>query len=268
MSLRTEQRDADGNILYDSEGKPIMVHIAKGMNVFPGQVLGNFDDHELYATLKINQAQLEVAKAERDKQIEVEYAAQGVQVAWIEHRSMVEANKQVERTFPAMEVLRAEYSLKQAEANLELQKYNIDEVKTREFVVRENELERTQVQIDRRKIIAPIDGMIVDISAAEGKWLREGDPVLEIMKLDTLWVQVLVPATKYTASDLLGKRATIRATLANGKVEAFQGTVIFCHPNIDPDYTFKAFIEIQNKRVGNFWLLQPGRGEVDIVIPL
>jgi multidrug efflux pump subunit AcrA (membrane-fusion protein) len=268
MSLRTEQRDAAGNILLDSEGNPKMVHIAKGMKVFQGQVLGNFDDRELHSTLKINQAQLDVAKAEMKKDIEVEYAISSVLVAMKDVKRLEEGNRKLPGTFPQVEVERAELQQEQAVANMDLQKYNLYEVKPKEFAVREFELERTQTQIDIRKIVAPIDGIITNIEAAEGKWLREGDPVLTIVQLDTLWAQVLVDATRYTMQDVDGKQATVQATLANGKVETFQGTVVFTDPKVQMDNTFLAYIAIQNRRAGNYWLLLPGLCKVDITIPL
>jgi len=268
MSLNTERRDADGNIIRDNNGNPVMVPVREGMNVFNGQVLANFDDRELQSILKINQAQLEVAKAERDKEIERIFAAHGVLVAMNELQAMVEANRQHDRIFPAVEMERQRLAVAQAEAQLELQTYTIDEVRTREVLVRESEMERTQTQIDLRKLVAPIGGTIVKVHAAEGEWLREGDPVLEIMNLETMWVMVRVPADRYSTSDVYGKQATIQVTLANGRTEMFQGVVVFCDPTIAGDRAFPAYIEIQNRRDGNHWLLQPGRDRVDIVIPL
>ncbi|MDR0327028.1 MAG: HlyD family efflux transporter periplasmic adaptor subunit [Planctomycetaceae bacterium] len=268
MSLRTEQRDAAGNILLDNEGNPLMIHIAKGMKVFQGQVLGNFDDRELNSTLKINQAQLDVAKAELEKKIEVEYAASSLRVALKDVNRLKEGNLRTPGTFPQVEVERAELQRDQAVANLDLQKYNLQEIKPKELVVREYELERTQTQIDIRKIIAPIDGIITDVQAAEGKWLREGDTVLIIVQLSTLWAQIDVDATRYTIQDVDGKSATVTATLANGKVETFQGTVVFVDPDVLPGYTFRAYVAIQNRRIGNYWLLIPGYCKVDITIPL
>ena len=268
--LQTELRDAEGNIVRNSEGNMVMVPIRRGMNVFAGQVVANFDDLELHATKKINQAQLEVALSEKEKEIEVTYAAWGVAVAKQEYEGMVAGNKIVARTFPEMDVLKARLSYIQAEANLELQKYNIQEVKTREVAVRESELERTEVQIHNRKLIAPIDGMIVNVGAAEGMWLREGDPVVEIVQLDTMWVRVAIPIGQYQISELDGKQATVRVRFANGKTETFEGPVFFCDPTVKAGNTFDIYIELQNRRVGNYWILQPGHGggSVDTVIAL
>jgi len=268
ISLSTERRDANGNIVRDSGGNPIIVPITRGMNVFQGQVLGKFDDRELRSILRINQAQLEVAKAERDKKLEVILAAHGVRLAAAELAAMNDANRRHANTFPAMEVMRAELSRTHAEVNLELQQYILGEVRTREVVVRESELERTNVQIELRQLVSPIDGMVVQINAAEGEWLREGHEVLEIMRLDTLWVRVRASVDEYAISDLDGKQAVVRVVLPDDRAETFQGKVVFCNPRVEADGMFEVFIEVQNRRLGNFWLLQPGRADVGVVIQL
>jgi biotin carboxyl carrier protein len=268
MSLRTEQRDTAGNVLRDNEGHPIMVPLRQGMHVFKGQVLGNFDDRELCSLLKISQAQLDVAIAERDNDIEKVAAARSLQVAFQDLKMMHNANKQIPGSFQEVEIRRQELVRDHAEATMELKKYSIDEIKTREVTVQESRLAQTKVQIEERKLIAPIDGMIVKIDAAEGVWLREGQPVLELVQLDTLWVQVQVSIKDREISEVDGKQAVVHVTFANGKKETFPGMVVFCEPSIESGDVFRAFIEMQNRRVGNHWLLQPGRSGVEVVISL
>ncbi|MDR0522509.1 MAG: HlyD family efflux transporter periplasmic adaptor subunit [Planctomycetaceae bacterium] len=259
MSLKTEQKE--------ESGQPVMIPVAEGMNVVKGQVLGNFDDRELRSTQKINESQLEVAVAEKNKKIEIVYAAHGVMVAHAELQMMRDANRQHEKTFSEIEIRKAELAYEQTKANLDLQKYTIEEVKSREVTVRENELERTKVLIALRQLISPIDGMIVKINAAEGEWLREGDPVLEIVNLDTLLVRGNVSIKEYEISDMDGKTASVLVTLSNGKRETFEGKVVFCNPKVEAGNFFHIYIEVQNRRNGKFWLLQPGRGDVEIIIP-
>gem|GEM_PF-2489484 len=268
MSLATEVRDSNGNPILDADGKPMIVPARRGMRVQKGQVLGYFDNRELHSTLRINNAQLEVSKAERDKTIEVQHAARGVQVAMSEFQSMLEANSRHPGIHPRIEIEKAQLAVAQAEAQLELQRYTLEEIKTREVVVRESEMERTKTQIAVRELVAPLDGIIVEIYAAEGEWKREGDPVLAIMNLETMLVRVPVDANRYSDSDLDGKAANIQVRLANGRIEDFLGTVVFCDPTIKVDDLFDVYIEVQNRRIGNHWLLTPNRRGVDIVIPL
>lgn len=268
MSLSTEKRDHDGNILQDAEGNILKIPVREGMKVFKGQVLCEFDDRELVAMLNISKAQLELAKAEQKKQIEADYAAMAVQMAMIELKIMQWSNDNVEKSFSALEVIRGEFAIKQAKANLELQEYNLKEVKTRETIVREHELERIEVQIAMRKLVSTIDGMITKISAAEGEWLREGDIVLEIAQFNTIWVLAQPNLRIYDYNDFLGKQATVHVPLPNGRKETFKGSVVFCQPNIAPGETFDVYVEIENKPVGNFWMLQPGLAGVEVEILL
>jgi multidrug resistance efflux pump len=129
-------------------------------------------------------------------------------------------------------------------------------------------LERTKVLIELRQLTAPIDGIIVKLHAAEGIWMREGDPILEIMKLDTLWAMGIVSIREHEMNDLDGKPAAVSVTFANGNTEHFQGKVVFCDPNIQAGNTYHVYVEVQNRRSGNFWMLQPGRNDAEIVIQL
>jgi len=267
VSLNTEQRDAAGNILRDSEGNPVMIPIRKGLYVFKDQVLGNFDDRELLSILEINQAKLEVAKAERNKDIEKIYAARSLQVAMQDVQRMTDANQRQAGVFAQADIDRAILVQYQASANLDLQKYTIEEIKTREVSVQEAELKRTKIQIEDRKLIAPIDGMIVRIEAAVGELKREGEPILEIVQLDILHVVVQVNVKDYRPHDLDGKQAVIHVPFPNGRTETFQGAVVFCNPLVTVD-SFEVLIEVQNRRTGNYWLLQPGHDDVEVVIPL
>jgi multidrug efflux pump subunit AcrA (membrane-fusion protein) len=191
-----------------------------------------------------------------------------MQVAQAEAEMMQEANKRHEGTFPKIDLQKGLLAFLQAEANYDLQKYTIEEVKKREVTVRENELDRTEVMIGLRKLVAPIDGIVVKIEHAEGEWLREGDVVLEIMQLDTLRFRGKVDAKLYEINEIEGRPATVYVKLASGKTEAFPGKVVFANPIIDAGKTYDVHINVQNKPSGNSWQLQPGRDDAEAVIQL
>jgi multidrug efflux pump subunit AcrA (membrane-fusion protein) len=267
MSLQTEKRDAEGQIIRDAGGNPVMVPVVEGMQVFKGQVLGNFDDRELNSRLNVNEAELKVSEAERDKTIEIDYAELGRKVAEKEVQMMQEANQRVAETYPKIEVMKAALATKQAEANRDLQTYTIEQIRTREVEVKQSNIDATKVLISLRKLIAPIDGMVVEIKQTEGEWLREGDPVVQIWQLNKLRLFVKVDAKLYDVNEVSGKNATVYVKLVDGTTEKFQGKVEFVYPKIDQGDTFATYIEVQNRRNGNTWLLQPGQW-ADAVIHL
>lgn len=257
--LRTEQRDAQGNILLDPSGEPIIVPLREGMFVYENQVLGKFDDQELCIGLAIQQEKLNVAKAAQEKQIEVEHAAHQVRTSMAALNMYKEANRRHEGAITPMEMIKAELEVLQAKANLELQKYTIDVERAAEVVAQQKEVEGMKIRIEERKLTAPISGMIVKIDKAEGEWLREGDPVLEIIQLDTLRAICKVDARHYTQNMVEGKEATVLMPMVNDRTEEFPGKVVFADQRVTAGEEFEVFIEVQNRRVGRFWLLQPGR---------
>ena len=263
MKLRTEQRDAKGNIVTDADGRPIIVPLREGMMVFKDQVLGHFDDRELIRALGIAEAQLDVAVSERDKTIEIEHAVLAAKVAEAEAGMLQETNRLHDGAISRLEILKAGLAWEQAKAQYRLQDYTLKEVRTKEAVVREKEVEAANIRIELRKLIAPINGMIVRIDKAEGEWFREGDPVLEIMQLDTLRAVCKISA-KYTPTMVDGKNATV---YVKGSNEEFRGKVVFAHPKIHPGDVFDVYIEVQNRPDGKYWRLQPGH-EITAVIHL
>jgi hypothetical protein len=100
--------------------------------------------------------------------------------------------------------------------------------------------------------------MIVKIDKAEGEWLREGDPVLEIMQLNTLRAKCQMSARYHTMEMVNGKKATAIMSMPDGRIEKFSGKVVFAHPKVEAGNTFEVFVEIENRRDGNSWILQPG----------
>lgn len=265
LSFSTEQRDTEGNVILGVDGEPVMIPVKLGMRVFKGQELGTFDNREEYSILEIRKAQLEVAKAEQEKQIEVEYAAQGVRMAHIELNVLKAANESFPGSAKQVELDRAVFAIDQANSNLALQKYNLYTVKPKEYDVRDNEMKQTEIQIERRKLISPIDGMIVEVNAAEGELLREGDVVVKVVQFDPMHVRVPVNVSDFGIGELLGKEVSVQFLMPHNVTETFKGKVVVCIPNVDATDKFGAYVEIRNPRDGDFWKLQPGqKGTVTI----
>ncbi|MDR0871818.1 MAG: HlyD family efflux transporter periplasmic adaptor subunit [Planctomycetaceae bacterium] len=267
MSLKTDKRDIQGKPVLGADGNPVMVPLTEGMYVFKDQILGKFDDRELQSQKDIGICQLAVAKAEYNKKIEIEYAEWGVKVSEAEYKMLQTANRIHRGTISEIEVLKAALAWEQAKANLKLQEYTINEVKRQEVTVREKEIDSRTVLIELRKLVAPIDGIIVRLDKAEGEWLREGDEVLEIMQLNALRARCKVDAEHYTPDMVDGKPATVSMLMVNGKVEEFPGKVVFANPTVEPGNKFEVYIEVQNRPAGSSWVLQPGRS-VSAVIHL
>lgn len=266
MSLKTEQRDEQGNIATDAQGRPIMIPIREGMYVFKDQVLGHFDDREMHILLAREEKKLDVAIADSEKKIEIEYAEKQAKTSWANAEMLKATNRLVDSAISKIEILKADLELEQAKANYQLQEYTINVQRAADVEVQRQEVEGMKVRISLRQLVAPIAGMIVKIDKAEGEWLREGDPVLEIVQLETLRAECKVDAQRCTPDRVMGKKATVYVAIGNGQTKECQGKVVFANPKIiSSGRVFEVFIEVQNQRSGQSWQLQPGRDVTAII---
>src|SRR5690606_30485973 len=52
--------------------------------------------------------------------------------------------------------------------------------------------EQVKVRYEQFTLVAPVDGLIEDITAREGQMINAGEPVLRLLQNETLWVDLHV----------------------------------------------------------------------------
>ena len=75
-----------------------------------------------------------------------------------------------------------------------------------EAKVAKAEVEAAKVMVDRHKVLSPIDGVVVDVRAHKGEAVQPAQPVIRVVKLDSLWVEGDVPAAEFARAELEGQR--------------------------------------------------------------
>ena len=59
------------------------------------------------------------------------------------------------------------------------------------------ELAQARARLDRRRILSPVDGVVVAVDMAPGEYAYEQSPVMTIAEIDPLYVEVYVPIAHY-----------------------------------------------------------------------
>jgi multidrug efflux pump subunit AcrA (membrane-fusion protein) len=98
--------------------------------------------------------------------------------------------------------------------------------------VRQNDLAIVERDLDRRKITAPIAGMVVQIHHRRGEWVQPGEKVLSILRLDRLRAEGFVPV-KELEHDLMDAPVRVKVTLPGKPESEYLGRVVFVSPLID-----------------------------------
>lgn len=86
-------------------------------------------------------------------------------------------------------------------------------------------------RLDRRQIVSPLTGIVVERLKHAGEWVEAGEPVLRVVQLDRLYVEGYVAANKIGLADR-GRFVTVRGVAASGEVSA-KGRIVFVSPEVD-----------------------------------
>ena len=98
--------------------------------------------------------------------------------------------------------------------------------------------------IERCVIVAPFDGVVLSKGTEIGEWMKDGNPVVDLMSVDELQVSVNVPE-QYYSQFRPGSRVSMTFEALGGK--AVLGTVRTVVPNADPQArTFPVKLSFEN----------------------
>lgn len=126
--------------------------------------------------------------------------------------------------------------------------------------VRRSEVEVAQNALKESSIVAPFDGIIQERSTAAGAYLREGDPVVSIVRCDQVRFLGAVPE-KQAAALRVGQKVTV---LLAGETEPRHAQVDRLRPVLDPmsrALMFEADVADANCQI------QPGRfAEAEVIV--
>ena len=229
--------------------------VREGDEVVEGQLLGQIDDEVERKRREGAAYSLEAARKEAGNKISVDYARAAYKVAAVEVEQALEANRRHPGTVTASELRRMQLEQRRAELQIEQSLYDL-EIAAVSVSIRQAELQLADLQIDRRQIIAPVSGIVVERYVDEGEWVRPGDNVLRIVTMDRVRIKGTVKATELPPARVKrGQRVTVRL---HPQGQPVPGQVVFVNPIITTGSRYEVWAEVENVGQGDDWVLQPG----------
>ncbi|MEL7498197.1 MAG: efflux RND transporter periplasmic adaptor subunit [Planctomycetota bacterium] len=186
------------DLASDESGAIDQLNFDAGMKVKKGDVVAKLDP-------RAQELQLEIATHLASTQSQMVAAERSYE----KRTSILERLRQLKSKGHASEseIIRAEMELAIAEAKL----LSVKE----EQVVREIEKRRAEVQLDRRFIRAPFDGVIAEVHRREGEFLSPLHPeIVSIVKVDRLLAKFAVPSSQ---SSMFKVGSEFEIQMGNGK---------------------------------------------------
>ena len=237
------------------------VRVREGDLVVVGQSLARVSDDRARLEMQKAETELGIAKRQAANDINVRFTRKSLDVVLAELERAQTAIKKYPKSISASEIDRLELTVERAELEVEQAKHNF-EVAQQALGLRKNDLDLAQVEVGRRKIVAPLPGMVVQVHRRQGEWVQPGDTVVRILRVDRLRVEGFIAAGQADSS-LSGRPVELSIDLPGRGETLFAGEVVFISPEIDvADSRVKIWAEIENRDR----LLRPGlRGALTIL---
>ncbi len=247
------------NVPAQQDGLIAELLVRRGHRVKAQQTLFELDKTEVNLKLIVAEAELKQIKAKAENDGPVATAQAAVNRAEKEDELLRELGKNavyLEQFRMRNNLERARAELKSAKNQLFQDSLQVD-VKVSQAKLLENDLELTSVR-------SPFDGSVNELLKHKGEWVRKGDPIVKITRMDKLMVEGFLDSGEVSPHSVIGASTKLTIDLTNGSIAEFRGLVIeHPSPKIELDGKFPVWVEIKNKLVEDRnaqgqWLIRPG----------
>ena len=245
--------------------------IGEGSVITKGQLLAKQDDADLRAQRRARAAELDVALAQAESDLEELAALETAQTAKVEYEESLEINLQEPGAVPETQVRRQklQYNRARLQAIVARQERRIAIMQTH---VKAAEVDAIDIAIRRREIKSPIDGVVIQVSKRRGEWLQPGDVLLRVLRMDLLRVEGLMKLSDAAPHEVEGRPVLVKV-LARGQIVEAQGVIVFANPVLTgpgDNLDFRVIVEIKNKphpTLENVWQINPGMPATIVLDP-
>lgn len=248
---------ADRQVSAQEAGLLVALKVQEGSQVKENDLLAQINDSQPVMQKRVAIAEHEVAKQKAEDDVNVRYAEAARRVSEQEYLYKKQANDRVPGTVPIVELQKLMLAVEQATLQIEkskheqtIAKYEVDAYAAKVDVADD--------AINRRKIVSPIDGEVVEIFSRPGEWVELGSVVFRVLRMDRLRIEGFLNAAHFSPSEINERPVTVEVKLARGRVERFQGKVVFVKPLVEAGGEYRVWAEVNNRQENGEWLLRPG----------
>lgn len=236
--------------------------VEKGEAVEAEALVAKIDSSQAEMKHQVTQAEYQAAvhQAKNDVNVRFSKASEGVALAELQKAKEASDTSKggIANAVSSAEMRRLDLSWVKAKLGIEQAQMEFEVAKLTARV-KQTEMAAAALDIQRRQIKSPINGVVIDVFKEKGEWVQAGEPVATIVQMDVLKVEGYVNIKEVSPADIKFKPVTIRAKLTGDQVVEFQGKVTFVNPIVDLGGPYRISADISNRQdsTGD-WLLRPG----------
>lgn len=232
------------------------LRVDDGSYVQSDELLFAIDDRIAQAEMAVAKKQLESAIILAKQTANVEFSRKAQELAKEEFQSSLELYRKYAAT--ESEVKRKKLEMEKSGFSIDMA---MDETKKYELdaAVAQEQVNASKVRLDLYRVLAPFPGIVVERKRSAGEWIRAGEPVCQLLRMDEMKVEAYVPLDGISAPDLRNAEMRISVRIsARQQPMQIPASVSFVSPKIDSRRVLvSARIPNQQDANGN-WLLSDG----------
>jgi len=222
------------------------VKVSEGQMVEEGELLAQIMDFESRLARDRAKIEVEIARKNAENDVNLRFAKKSEEVAKAELQRALDSIENYPKSISNSELDHLRLVVERATLEVE-QAHRDFEVAAFTRRIKENEYESAAQQVERRKIIAPFEGVVVQVSRHRGEWVKPGDTVLRILRIDRLRAEGFIGLGQLRHG-LNERPAKLIVDLPGRKAAEFSGRVVFVSPEIDPvNSQVRVWAEIENQ---------------------
>ncbi|HUG93569.1 MAG TPA: HlyD family efflux transporter periplasmic adaptor subunit [Planctomycetaceae bacterium] len=217
------------------------------------QLLARIDDAEAQLDKRKAEIELQIARKTAGNNVKVRFARAAAEVARNEYDRSLDSRRRFGTSVTDSALERDRLQWERSVLDIEQSEHEFA-VEGLTAQLKENELAMAVRGVERRQVLSPIAGVVVEINRRRGEWVQPGEQVFRVLRIDRLRAEGFLNADE-VQGELAGRRAVLHVDLPGRPNEQFEGKVTFVSPEIDPvNKQIRFWAEIENRNR----LLRPG----------
>ncbi len=238
-----------------------VLKIHEGQTVTKGEPLAQVDDAIPQAERRKALAEEKAAQEKAASDVDIRYATAAAGVAKFEYLKNVEANARAKGAVSEVEVQRSKLAWDRAVLQIEQSQLE-QRISKLTADTKSAEVEAAEEAIRHRAIRSPLDGVIVQVMPHEGEWMKPGDTIARVWRMDRLRVEGFLNSEQYAPHDIRDRPVTVSVPLAGyAQPVQFKGKIVFVNPGDEAGGEYRIWAEIENRTIRGHtdqWVLRPG----------
>jgi multidrug efflux pump subunit AcrA (membrane-fusion protein) len=230
------------------------VKLREGQRVKQGDVMAQIDDQVARLAVEAASAQFDIARAKATNDVRIRFARKALEVSEAELRRSMESVERVAKSVSQSQIDVERLTVQKNRLDAE-QADHEQHIAALEMNAKQQELSAAREQVARRKIVAPINGVIVQVYVRQGEWVEPGQKAMRVVNVNRLKAEGFISAA---AASNVSPGTPVQITLVSSpqETESVAGKIAFVSPEVDPITSqVRIWAEIDNHKAG----LRPGQ---------